>query len=99
MTDCTYQFSDWACKSGQLLPAFDAVGLAASPCPSCNTHEFLRLAWQRSQHIAANDPCPFCFGNKSLHSLSFKIAFDAAQTANPTEALKAMEALGIPMCH
>ena len=99
MSDCAYQSSDWTCQSGQLLPEFGAQGLAASPCPACNTHEFIKLAWQRSQKLASRDPCPFCFGKPSMHSLSFKIALDAAQTANPTAAAQALVALAIPVSH
>jgi hypothetical protein len=34
-----------------------------------------------------------------MHSLSFKIALDAAQTANPTAAAQALVALAIPVSH
>ena len=84
MSDCDYQADDWSCKKGQLLPPFEIQNFIASPCPACNTREFLLLAYRRSKKIEDTRACPFCFSSNSLHSIGWKIAIDTAAHINPT---------------
>ncbi len=83
MSGCDYQADDWSCKKGQLLPAFEIQNFIASPCPACNTREFLLLAYRRSKKIEDSRACPFCFSSNSLHSIGWKIAIDTATHINP----------------
>ena len=62
---------------------FEIQNFIASPCPACNTREFLLLAYRRSKKIEDSRACPFCFSSNSLHSIGWKIAIDTATHINP----------------
>jgi hypothetical protein len=84
MSNCNYQADDWSCINGQLLPPFEIQNFIASPCPACNTREFLLLAYRRSKKIEDSRACSFCFSSNSLHSIGWKIAIDTATDVNPS---------------
>ena len=88
MNICQFSSAGWVCRGGKLVPFDMLIAPMDSPCPACETHRFLDLAHIRSNRVASNLACPFCFKNQGMGSLAFKIALDQAMIVNKVMAQK-----------
>lgn len=81
---CGYVAAGWHCQGGELMPVGMGQAPIKQPCPACETHRFLDLAWERACRVNASCACFTCMPKQGLGTAGFKIALAEAERVNPS---------------
>lgn len=89
---CDYENAGWRCNSSGFMGFGEDVLEPgwSTPCPRCNTGQFLEIAMRRSQPAASGSGrCPCC--GPGVAEMAYAAALETAMSVNPEAASDFLE--------